>query len=108
MPTRETIGVFVAISLGALLFLGLKVGNLASFSVAETHLVKANFDNIGGLKKWTPAKEFSEASTQPVAASPEAAGVTGSAYEPKIPYIHDTLLTATAVRTGIVQTKLRP
>jgi phospholipid/cholesterol/gamma-HCH transport system substrate-binding protein len=50
------VGVFVAIGLGALLFLALKVGDLASFSVAETYLVKANFDNIGGLKKRAPVK----------------------------------------------------
>ena len=50
------VGVFVAIGLGALLFLALKVGDLASFSTAETYLVKANFDNIGGLKKRAPVK----------------------------------------------------
>ncbi len=50
------VGVFVAIGLGALLFLALKVGNLASFSATETYLVKANFDNIGGLKKRAPVK----------------------------------------------------
>ena len=50
------VGVFVAIGLGALLFLALKVGNLASFSADETYLVKANFDNIGGLKKRAPVK----------------------------------------------------
>jgi phospholipid/cholesterol/gamma-HCH transport system substrate-binding protein len=50
------VGVFVAIGLGALLYLALKVGNLASFSAAETYLVKANFDNIGGLKKRAPVK----------------------------------------------------
>ena len=50
------VGVFVALGLGALLFLALKVGNLASFSAAETYLVKANFDNIGGLKKRAPVK----------------------------------------------------
>ena len=50
------VGVFVAIGLGALLFLALKVGNLGSFSAAETYLVKANFDNIGGLKKRAPVK----------------------------------------------------
>jgi phospholipid/cholesterol/gamma-HCH transport system substrate-binding protein len=50
------VGLFVAIGLGALLFLALKVGNLASFSAAETYLVKANFDNIGGLKKRAPVK----------------------------------------------------
>ena len=50
------VGVFVAMGLGALLFLALKVGNLASFSAAETYLVRANFDNIGGLKKRAPVK----------------------------------------------------
>ena len=38
------------------MFLALKVGNLASFSATETYLVKANFDNIGGLKKRAPVK----------------------------------------------------
>jgi phospholipid/cholesterol/gamma-HCH transport system substrate-binding protein len=50
------VGVFVAIGLGALLFLALKAGNLASFSTAQTYLVKANFDNIGGLKRRAPVK----------------------------------------------------
>ena len=50
------VGVFVAIGLGALLFLALKGGNLASFSAAETYQVNANFDNIGGLKKRAPVK----------------------------------------------------
>lgn len=50
------VGVFVAMGLGALLFLALKVGNLASFSAAETYQVKSDFDNIGGLKKRAPVK----------------------------------------------------
>ena len=50
------VGVFVAIGLGALLFLALKVGNLGSFSAAKTYLVRANFDNMGGLKKRAPVK----------------------------------------------------
>ena len=49
-------GVFVAMGLGALLFLAMKVGNLASFSAAPAYLVQANFDNIGGLKKRAPVK----------------------------------------------------
>lgn len=44
------VGVFVAIGLGALLFLSLKVANLSSFSGGPTIQVKARFDNIGGLK----------------------------------------------------------
>jgi phospholipid/cholesterol/gamma-HCH transport system substrate-binding protein len=50
------VGVFVAIGLGALLFLALKVGNLGSYSAAESYQVEANFDNIGGLKKRAPVK----------------------------------------------------
>jgi phospholipid/cholesterol/gamma-HCH transport system substrate-binding protein len=50
------VGVFVALGLGALLFLALKVGNLASFSTAETYLVDARFSNIGGLKVRAPVK----------------------------------------------------
>lgn len=44
------VGVFVAIGIGALLFLALKVANLSSFSAAETYQIRAKFDNIGGLK----------------------------------------------------------
>jgi phospholipid/cholesterol/gamma-HCH transport system substrate-binding protein len=50
------VGIFVAIGLGALLFLALKVGNLASFSTAETYRVEAKFGNIGGLKVRAPVK----------------------------------------------------
>ncbi len=50
------VGVFVAVGLGALLFLALKVGNLASASSGETYVLKANFDNIGGLKVRAPVK----------------------------------------------------
>ena len=44
------VGVFVAMGLGALLFLALKVGNLSSSSSGETYVLQAKFDNIGGLK----------------------------------------------------------
>jgi phospholipid/cholesterol/gamma-HCH transport system substrate-binding protein len=44
------VGIFVAIGLGALLFLALKVGNLASTGSGETYRLQARFDNIGGLK----------------------------------------------------------
>jgi phospholipid/cholesterol/gamma-HCH transport system substrate-binding protein len=50
------VGIFVAIGLGALLFLALKVGNLASFSTAQTYQVHAKFSNIGGLKVRAPVK----------------------------------------------------
>jgi phospholipid/cholesterol/gamma-HCH transport system substrate-binding protein len=50
------VGIFVAAGFGGLLFLALKVGNLASFSTAQTYHVKANFANIGGLKVRAPIK----------------------------------------------------
>ncbi len=54
MMTRKEldlwVGIFAVIGIGALLFLSLKVANLASFTGAETYRINASFDNIGGLK----------------------------------------------------------
>ena len=50
------VGVFVLLGAAALLFLALKAGNLASFSLAESYSVRAKFDNIGGLKVRAPVK----------------------------------------------------
>jgi phospholipid/cholesterol/gamma-HCH transport system substrate-binding protein len=50
------VGIFVALGLAGVLFLALKVGNLASFSTNETYLVQAKFANIGGLKERGPVK----------------------------------------------------
>ena len=44
------VGAFVAAGLAGLLFLALKVGNMASFSLDKTYDVQAKFANIGGLK----------------------------------------------------------
>lgn len=44
------VGAFVAVGFAGLLFLALKVGNLASFSTAEAYQLQAKFANIGGLK----------------------------------------------------------
>ena len=44
------VGVFVAAGFAGLLFLALKVGNMAAFSLDKTYDVKAKFANIGGLK----------------------------------------------------------
>ena len=44
------VGFFVAVGLGALLFLALIVGNMASSSSGDTYAIQAKFDNIGGLK----------------------------------------------------------
>jgi len=50
------VGIFVAIGIAALLFLALKVGNLSSSRLAETYVLNAKFDNIGGLKVRGPVK----------------------------------------------------
>jgi phospholipid/cholesterol/gamma-HCH transport system substrate-binding protein len=50
------VGIFVVAGLGGLLFLSLKVANLASFSTNQTYMVQANFLNIGGLKIRAPVK----------------------------------------------------
>jgi phospholipid/cholesterol/gamma-HCH transport system substrate-binding protein len=50
------VGVFVALGLAALLFLALKVGNLAAASFSDTYSVTAKFANIGGLKVRAPVK----------------------------------------------------
>lgn len=50
------VGIFVVAGIAAVLFLALKVGNLGGFDSNETYLVKASFDNIGGLKPRAPVK----------------------------------------------------
>jgi phospholipid/cholesterol/gamma-HCH transport system substrate-binding protein len=50
------VGVFVAIGLGAILFLALKVGNLLTLDRTQGYRIEANFDNIGGLKLRAPVK----------------------------------------------------
>jgi phospholipid/cholesterol/gamma-HCH transport system substrate-binding protein len=50
------VGIFVAIGIGAILFLALKVGNLVNFGSTTGYRIEARFDNIGGLKVRAPAK----------------------------------------------------
>ncbi len=50
------VGIFVAAGFAGLLFLALKVGNMASFSTAQAYQVRAKFANIGGLKVRAPIK----------------------------------------------------
>jgi len=50
------VGLFVLIGAGALLFLALQSANLLSLNFQKTYLVKARFDNIGGLKPQTAVK----------------------------------------------------
>jgi phospholipid/cholesterol/gamma-HCH transport system substrate-binding protein len=50
------VGIFVAVGIGAILFLALKVGNLVNFGSTDGYRLEARFDNIGGLKVRAPAK----------------------------------------------------
>jgi len=54
MMTRKEldlwVGMFAVVGIGAMLFLSLKVANLASFTNTDSYQIKAKFDNIGGLK----------------------------------------------------------
>ena len=60
MMTRKELdlwfGIFMVIGIGAMLFLALKVANLAAFSASDSYQVNAKFDNIGGLKVRAPVK----------------------------------------------------
>jgi len=50
------VGIFVAIGLGAMLFLSLKVGNLLQTRTTDGYKLEASFSNIGGLKARAPVK----------------------------------------------------
>ena len=50
------VGAFVVAGIAGLLFLALKVGNLATFSTSQVYQVQAKFGNIGGLKVRAPVK----------------------------------------------------
>lgn len=50
------VGIFVAIGIAALLFLALKVGNLAGVKIDQSYELHAKFLNIGGLKVRAPVK----------------------------------------------------
>lgn len=50
------VGFFVVVGIAAILFLALKVGNLGSFDSSATYVVKASFENVGGLKPRAPVK----------------------------------------------------
>lgn len=44
------VGIFVVLGITALVFLAMKVGNLAGAQLVEPYALTAEFDNIGGLK----------------------------------------------------------
>jgi phospholipid/cholesterol/gamma-HCH transport system substrate-binding protein len=50
------VGAFVAMGIGAILFLALKVGNLVSWGSTPGYRLEARFENIGGLKLRAPVK----------------------------------------------------
>jgi phospholipid/cholesterol/gamma-HCH transport system substrate-binding protein len=50
------VGFFVIFGFAAVLFLALRVGNLSAANFAETYVLTAKFDNIGGLKVRGPVK----------------------------------------------------
>ena len=50
------VGIFVTIGIGAIVFLALKVGNLATLQTTPSYHLEARFDNIGGLKLRAPVK----------------------------------------------------
>jgi phospholipid/cholesterol/gamma-HCH transport system substrate-binding protein len=50
------VGLFVMAGIGALLILGLKVGNLTDFQADKSYVLIGNFENIGGLKVRAPVK----------------------------------------------------
>ena len=50
------VGAFVALAIGALLLLALKVANAGVAGSDQTYQLSAKFDNIGGLKVRSPVK----------------------------------------------------
>lgn len=50
------VGSFILVGLGALLIIMLKVADVSSIGNGESYTLKAEFDNIGGLKVRSPIK----------------------------------------------------
>ena len=50
------VGIFVTVAVGAIVFLALRVGNLATLQTVPSYRLEARFDNIGGLKLRAPVK----------------------------------------------------
>lgn len=50
------VGMFVIAGIGALLVLAFKVGNLGTYSSADSYTLTGHFENIGGLKVRAPVK----------------------------------------------------
>ena len=54
--TEVMVGVFVMLTIGALLLLALKVANQTVATEGDTYTLYAKFDNIGGLKPRSAVK----------------------------------------------------
>ncbi len=50
------VGLFVLLGMLGLVFLAMKAANLGGVSTGDTYLLKARFDNIGGLKVRAPVR----------------------------------------------------
>ena len=50
------VGIFVALGIGALIFLSVKVANLTTALHGEAYTLTASFTNLGGLKAQAPVK----------------------------------------------------
>lgn len=48
------VGFFVALGLASLFMLSMKVSNISSLTEQKGYILKANFENIGGLKERSP------------------------------------------------------
>lgn len=53
---ESLVGFFVLLGMLGLVFLALKAANLGTVGGGDTYLLKANFDNIGGLKVRAPVR----------------------------------------------------
>jgi phospholipid/cholesterol/gamma-HCH transport system substrate-binding protein len=51
-----SVGLFVAVAIAALVVLAFKVSNINEYTTGNTYIIKAYFDNIGGLKVRAPVK----------------------------------------------------
>ncbi len=54
--TEMLVGFFVLLGMAGLLFLALKAANLGNVGGGDTYSLKANFDNVGGLKVRAPVR----------------------------------------------------
>lgn len=54
--TETIVGLFIAIGLAAMLLLAMQVSNLSSLGGDDGYEIKAEFDNVGGLKVRSPVK----------------------------------------------------